>query len=89
MTFVRPLKAPAPNRRSPGVQQLCTHEGFYGIRSSYDRRRRILAFFFICERCGAEVQEVRREAYAPRFDPRGNDHYLAAGPCRPGAAFRG
>jgi hypothetical protein len=60
------------------VQQICTHNGFHGISSFYDRRSGILAFVLTCERCGAQLRELRREPYSPHYDPNGNDRYLAA-----------
>jgi hypothetical protein len=30
-----------------------------------------------CERCGAQLRELRRDPYSPRYDPHGNDRYLA------------
>jgi hypothetical protein len=51
----------------------CAHDGFHGIRSTYDHVRGVLVFFWSCERCGARLRELHREAYRPRFDPRGND----------------
>lgn len=62
--------------RSPGVQPICTHDGFHDIRSSYDRERGVLAFLLTCERCGIHLRELRRESYRPTFDPRGNEPYL-------------
>jgi hypothetical protein len=55
----------------------CSHDGFHGIRSRYDRRRGLLVYFWTCERCGTLIRELRREDYRPRFDPRGNEPYLA------------
>lgn len=71
---------PAPAQRSLHVQPICTHDDFHGISSCYDRRRRILSFVLTCERCGVELRELRRERYSPRYDPHGNDRYLAAAP---------
>jgi hypothetical protein len=53
----------------------CAHEGFHGIRSSYDQRRGLLLFFWSCERCGTRLRELHREEYRPRFEPRGNDRH--------------
>lgn len=58
------------------MQATCAHEGFHDIRSSYDRPRGVLAFVWTCERCGAELREVRRELYRPRYKPHGNDPSL-------------
>jgi hypothetical protein len=56
----------------------CGHNGFRAIRSQYDRRRRILVFHWTCEDCGTRLSEAYRASYTPRFDPRGNDRYVAA-----------
>ncbi|MBD0282666.1 MAG: hypothetical protein ICV69_10805 [Thermoleophilaceae bacterium] len=56
----------------------CMHDGFHGIRSSYDRRRGVPVYFWTCERCGVRLQELRREPYRSRFDPRGNERHMAA-----------
>ena len=53
----------------------CNHQGFHAFTSSYDRRRRILAYIRTCEDCGARLAEVDRLPYEPRFDPRGSDLY--------------
>ena len=55
----------------------CAHDGFHGIRSSYDRRRGLLVYFWTCERCGVRLRELRREEYRPRFDPQGYERYVA------------
>jgi hypothetical protein len=36
----------------------------------------VLAFVWACERCGAVLREVRREAYRPHYEPHGNDFFL-------------
>jgi hypothetical protein len=54
----------------------CAHDGFHGIRSSYDQQRGLLLYFWTCERCGKQLKECRREEYRPSFDPRGNDRYV-------------
>jgi hypothetical protein len=56
----------------------CEHDGFHGIRSSYDHQLGLLVFFWTCERCGVRLREVRREEYRPHFDPRGTDRSLTA-----------
>jgi hypothetical protein len=76
MTFVGAGEEPLHTGRSPCVQPVCAHAGFHEIRSSYDQERCVLAFLLTCERCGATLRELRREAYRPIFDPRGNDPYL-------------
>jgi hypothetical protein len=55
----------------------CSHDGFHGIRSSYDRRRGVLVYFWTCERCGTRLRELRREDYRPRFNPYGSERYAA------------
>jgi hypothetical protein len=37
----------------------------------------VLVYFWTCERCGARLDEARREDYRPAFDPHGNDRFLA------------
>jgi hypothetical protein len=49
----------------------CSHEGYHGIRTDYDRRTGILVYFWTCELCGTRLDEVRREEYRPRFEPFG------------------
>jgi hypothetical protein len=56
----------------------CAHKGFHGIRSTYDRQRGLLVFFWTCERCGVRLRELHREEYRPRFDPTGGDRELGA-----------
>jgi hypothetical protein len=56
----------------------CSHDGYHAIRSSYDRHSGLLVYHWACERCGARLKEARRERYQPRFDPHGNDRFLAA-----------
>jgi hypothetical protein len=58
------------------VKPICPDDGFHDIRLSYDRRHGVLAFVWTCERCGAELREVRREAYRPRYEPAGNDPFM-------------
>jgi hypothetical protein len=53
----------------------CAHDGFYTIRSEYDRRRRMLVYFWTCDGCDARLDEVRRDPYEPRYDPHGNDGF--------------
>lgn len=55
------------------------HDGFHAIRSAYDRRSGLLVYSWTCERCGALLNEARREPYRPRFNPHGNDRILAVG----------
>jgi hypothetical protein len=55
----------------------CIHDGFHGIRTSYDRGQGLLVYFWTCEQCGTKLTEARREEYRPTFDRRGNDPYLA------------
>jgi hypothetical protein len=61
--------------RSLGVMS-CNHDGFHGFRSSYDRSRGVLVYFWTCESCGRRLGEARREEYRPQFDRRGNDQFL-------------
>jgi hypothetical protein len=68
-----------PAHRSRHVEPICAHEGFHEIRSSYDQPRGLLLFFWSCERCGARLNEARREPYRPAFDPRGNERFPGPG----------
>jgi hypothetical protein len=54
----------------------CSHDGFHTIQTSYDSRRGLLVFHWICEQCGAQLSEARRERYRPSFDRRGNESAL-------------
>jgi hypothetical protein len=56
----------------------CAHDGFHEIRSTYDRSRAILFFFWTCEDCGEQLGEAERADYRPQFEARGNDAYLDA-----------
>jgi hypothetical protein len=49
----------------------CGHQGFHSATSRYDRRAGVLRFLLVCDRCGAQLQEVARMRYRPRFA--GND----------------
>jgi len=55
----------------------CPHDGFHTIHTAYDRRREVLVYFWTCERCGERLDEARREAYRPAYDPHGNDRFRA------------
>ncbi len=57
----------------------CTHDGFHSIRTSYDRRRGVLVYFWICEGCGERLAEARRESYRPAYDPHGTARFLRSG----------
>ena len=46
----------------------CTHHGFHENTTQYDRRRRVLSYVWTCEGCGADLDELYRCDYAPRFD---------------------
>jgi hypothetical protein len=56
----------------------CSHDGFHGINTFYDRRRGVLVYYWTCEDCGKRLGEARREEYRPQFDPHGNQRFLAA-----------
>jgi hypothetical protein len=60
------------------MQEICLHDGFHEIRSSYDRQRRVLSFVLTCECCGADLGELRRQLYRPRYDPNGSDRFFAS-----------
>jgi hypothetical protein len=57
---------------------MCEHEGFHSGEGRYDAKSRTLRYVVVCDTCHAEIREVSVERYAPAFDPRGNDTYLAA-----------
>jgi hypothetical protein len=56
----------------------CKHDSFHSLRSSYDRLSGLLVYHWVCERCGEQLEEARREPYRPHYDPRGNDRFIAA-----------
>jgi hypothetical protein len=47
----------------------CTHQGLHTITSSYDRERRVLTYYRLCERCGQRLGDVSRLDYMPRYEP--------------------
>ena len=55
------------------MEHSCTHVGFQGIRSEYDRGGAVLVFHWVCEECGIRLREARREEYRPQFVPHGDD----------------
>jgi hypothetical protein len=85
MSFVYAARESAPLDRSLYMQETCLHDGFHDIHSAYDRQRRLLSFVLTCERCGAELGELRRQLYSPQFDPNGWDRFLASR-AHPGSA---
>jgi hypothetical protein len=54
----------------------CSHDGFHGIRTVYDRASGVLIYLWFCEGCGERLREGGREDYRPSFDPTGNDHFF-------------
>lgn len=56
----------------------CTHKGFHGIRTAYDRTRGELVYFWTCDHCGERLGVAHRQDYRPQFDPRGNERVQAA-----------
>jgi hypothetical protein len=78
MSFVYAAREPVPADRSLYMQGTCLHDGFHDIHSAYDRQRRVLSFVLTCERCGAELGELRRQLYWPHYDPSGSDRFLAS-----------
>ena len=52
------------------MRKVCPHDGFHDIRSTYDRRRGLLLFYWTCEDCGELLGEAERTKYRPRFDRR-------------------
>jgi hypothetical protein len=57
----------------------CSHTGYHGIRTIYDRRRSVLIYEWTCECCGKPLGEARRVSYRPAFDPRGNERFMRQG----------
>jgi hypothetical protein len=57
---------------------MCDHQGFHSGEGRYDATARTLRYVVVCDACRAELREVSIEAYAPRFDARGNDEFLRA-----------
>ena len=47
----------------------CRHDGLRSTTTHYDHRAGVLCFVLVCDACGAEVQEVARFWYRPRFRP--------------------
>jgi hypothetical protein len=64
-------EAPDPAWRSLEVGTVCAHRDFHEIRTSYDRRRGILIYWWTCEHCGARLSEALRTPYRPLFEPNG------------------
>jgi hypothetical protein len=56
----------------------CAHDGFHGIRTSYDHRSGVLVYFWACEHCDARLGDARRERYRPSYDPHGNERFLTS-----------
>ena len=65
----------------------CSHNGYHGIGTAYDRARGLLVYFWTCERCGERLREARREDYRPAYNPSGNDRFREwpTGPAAPAA----
>ncbi len=61
-----------------GLHGCCNHSGFHSPLGRYDRHSGELRYITVCDSCGAETAEVRREPYIPKFNPTGNDQYTAA-----------
>jgi hypothetical protein len=55
------------------VRMACSHTGFHGISTAYDRRDGVLVYHWTCEHCGARLSEAARAPYRPSYDPRGNE----------------
>ncbi len=64
----------------PLTEMFCKHDSFHSLRSSYDRGSGTLVYHWVCERCGVQLEEARREPYRPHYDPHGNDRFLTAQP---------
>ena len=48
----------------------CDHVGFHSGRGHYDPVAEQLRYVIVCDTCDAEVREVERLEYRPRFTPR-------------------
>jgi hypothetical protein len=60
------------------IAQMCNHQGFHSGEGRYDAKSRTLRYVVVCDSCRAELREVSVEAYAPSFNPQGNDEFLRA-----------
>ena len=49
----------------------CDHVGFHSGRGSYDPLTQQLRYVIVCDACEAEVRELERLEYHPRFAPQG------------------
>jgi hypothetical protein len=38
----------------------------------------VLIYYWMCERCGARLGELRRDPYRPHFDSRGSQRFFAS-----------
>lgn len=56
---------------------MCDHTGLHTPRAFYTREQHEMRYVTVCDSCGVETREVHREPYTPKFDPSGNDEYLA------------
>ena len=56
----------------------CKHDGFRGIKTTYDQRRGVLVYFWTCERCGSRLDEALRTNYRPAYDRDANERFLAS-----------
>jgi hypothetical protein len=63
----------------------CRHNGFRSVSSSYSGHAGLLVYYWVCDRCGARLDEIQRERYRPAYDPHGNDPFLAVGGLAPQA----
>jgi phage terminase large subunit GpA-like protein len=54
----------------------CSHDGYHGISTAYDRANGLLRYYWTCEQCGTKLREARSEEYRPSFDPHGNDRFV-------------
>jgi hypothetical protein len=62
---------------APKSLPACRHDGYRSASSRYDQRAGVLRFVLVCDGCGANVQEVARLRYRPRFHS-GHGSSLAA-----------
>ena len=68
----------AADGRSRAVARGCKHQGFHSAEGRYDPESQTLRYILVCDSCQAELREIDAQRYRPRYDPHGNDGFLAA-----------
>lgn len=56
----------------------CKHQGYHSAQGRYDAASQTLRYIVVCDTCQAELREIDAQRYRPRYDPHGNDAFLAA-----------